>query len=403
MGVTNFQQYIKKNYPDCIIPFSGNRIYDYIYIDVNFLLHTSLYTSRTKEGFFERVNVYLDMILNNFIATKKIILAIDGVPVYAKVVLQQQRRLNMTKTKCYNKDINPIYLTPGTKLMYELENHLNNYIISAKKKYKYLDTEIKLYPSTLPSEGELKIYNKLKKYGNMNPHSKHLVIGNDSDLVLLGMSIKPIYNINIFIKLKQRSYLISIEKLIQSHAKEMLICPQYYDRDIYYNTDKLRYENLRDDFTFMTLLIGNDYMSNLYGTSFRSIWAAYKSTLQYGNYIIRDNCSIDILVLKKFITNLVNCVPKKFRTFDIKKYNNRLVIDYIEGLLWCLSMYKTASCPKYDYVYSHDTTPSSVDILYCLDTNPNIIFTVPQSDAKPMSTKKYSLLVIPKKFRELIQ
>nr|QBK88824.1 MAG: hypothetical protein LCMiAC01_05060 [Mimivirus LCMiAC01] len=66
-------------------------------------------------------------------------------------------------------------------------------------------------------------------------------------------------------------------------------------------------------------------------------------------------------------------------------------------------MYKTASCTKYDNVYSHDTTPSSVDILYCLDTNPNIIFTVPKSDAKPISTKKYSLLVIPEKFRELIQ
>lgn len=103
------------------------------------------------------------MILNNFIATKKIIFAIDGVPVYAKVVLQQQRRLNMTKKKCYNKDISPIHLTPGTKLMYELEGNLNNYIINAKKKYKYLNVEIKLYPSNTPNEGELKNIQQGKK------------------------------------------------------------------------------------------------------------------------------------------------------------------------------------------------------------------------------------------------
>ena len=42
MGIKGFHTFIKNTYPGCIVSFNGNRLYDYIHIDVNDLLHNSM-------------------------------------------------------------------------------------------------------------------------------------------------------------------------------------------------------------------------------------------------------------------------------------------------------------------------------------------------------------------------
>lgn len=42
MGITNFYKWIKTDYANCIKPI-GNRCYDHVYIDLNYLLHMCYY------------------------------------------------------------------------------------------------------------------------------------------------------------------------------------------------------------------------------------------------------------------------------------------------------------------------------------------------------------------------
>ena len=164
MGIKGFHTFIKTTYPGCIVPFNNNRLYDYIYIDVNHLLHSAIYRCRNEKDFVKNLYVHLDMILNNFVARKKIILAVDGTSPYAKVILQRKRRLQVVRSMGDSVDINkmtPLQLTPGTKLMYNVGKYLQEYTERVKDNYKFLNVEYVISSTSEPDEGEIKIFNKI--------------------------------------------------------------------------------------------------------------------------------------------------------------------------------------------------------------------------------------------------
>lgn len=416
MGVSNFQKWIKNKYPNCIVPVHGNRVYDYIYIDVNYILHTATsgYTGKKKIDqkkmvmyYMNRVTVYLDMILKNFSASKKIVLVVDGPSSYAKILLQRDRRLDMVKKKDFNLNkISAIHLTPGTTTMSDIEKYLWDYVKILKNRYKYLHVDVKFSPSTEPDEGELKIFNKVKKYGTQNIRSTHLVVGTDADIILLGMAIKPVYNTYVYVKIgRNEPYIISIKKLIKEYAKDLYMNTTL-DENILYNMMRLQNRNMRDDFVFITFMQGNDYIPKLKNTKADSLdilMNTYKLTINtYRRYITTsDGSLINTDILSKFMLNLLNTLPKRFQKMNAATYSDELVKKYIEGLLWCLNMYRTASCSKYDYIYD-DTTPSPADILYYLELHPDVEFSIPRSENIPLSNTMHATLVLPKKARSVV-
>jgi 5'-3' exonuclease len=96
MGIKNFHQWLHEKFPTAFIPIKNNNIYEYIYIDLNFILHNSIYSCRTEKEFMNRLKNNLDIIFSNFIATKEVFFAIDGPSSFAKIMLQRKRRLNNT-------------------------------------------------------------------------------------------------------------------------------------------------------------------------------------------------------------------------------------------------------------------------------------------------------------------
>nr|QBK89415.1 MAG: XRN 5'-3' exonuclease [Mimivirus LCMiAC02] len=366
------------------------------------------------------------MILNSFIARKKIIMVLDGPAVYSKVIKQRSRRL-MGLDKINVDKMNPLHLTTGTPFMIRMEKYLQEYVKIVKNNYKYLKPEFEISPISEVDEGEIKIFKRIRKYGIKDLSDTHLIVGSDADIILLGLATKPIYNINIYVKYSKFQYIVSIEKLIIAHSKEMI--PKYHlplvnykiDDDIFYNIIKLKNDNIRDDFVFVTFMLGNDYINKMKFVKYETLWNAYNETrLSTHGTIIQGTIKetsffdprinqaslvnrklINITFFKEFMTNVNDLLSKKNKKINKNTYCKNAVSEYISGLLWCLNMYQTTKCSMYDYIYDCDC-PSPADILYYITTTKNIKFEIPKSDMNPLDVDIYTLLVMPKKAKKLI-
>jgi 5'-3' exonuclease len=411
MGIDNFNSWLIKNYPNCILPYKNNRKYDYLYVDVNHLLHNSIHNCGTEKIFFKNLYHSLNNIFNNFIAIKKVVLAVDGPSPYSKVILQRKRRLQAVRNIDVNK-INSLYLTPGTELMMKLGDKLVKFVDELKKKYKYLHVDFIISPPTEPDEGELKIFSKLIEFGKKNPYSTHLIIGNDADLVVMAMAAKPTYNINLLIRIpsvkKNERCLISIKKIIKIHAKKIVdLSRTIVDHKIYFNILNLKNSNLRDDFCALSIMMGNDYLPKInYVTKFEVLWLSYVQTRRAlgKNTTLIKNGKYNIMFFKRFIFYVNSNISNQFKKFSFKKYDDALCANYINGVLWCLNMYRTGKCSKYDYIYTHNSGPTPINLMYYLELNldNNAHVPIPISNTQPLTIYACALLLIPKKGRNLI-
>jgi len=393
MGIDNFYTWIKAEYPSSVDDQMHKKRYDYIYVDANHILHSAITDSNNIKNFKEKIFFYLDCIFFNFIATKKIILAVDGSSPYSKVLLQRKRRLQYINKVNIDK-LNSLHLTPGTQLMLQVESFLYEYVDRLKLQYKILNTQFIISPTTKHDEGELKIFKHLIQFGS-NHSSSHLVIGNDADLVVLAMAVKPIYNIDLLIRHKNQRSIISIEKLLCLHYERI-----FKTRNL--SIQNINNNNFRDDFVILSIMMGNDYIPKLNFVKFDNLWKSYISLIQlYQNYSLINHNSFNIRILINFFTIINTNLLPQFTKLSIYKYNPHKVINYLEGLLWCLNMYRYGSCPKYDFIYHFNSAPSPIDILFFLSTN---IFQIscPISNTLPLDINACPLLLIPKKARCLI-
>ena len=117
MGITNFNKWLKENYPS-IIEEIKYKEYDNVYIDLNPLLHISINKANNNETIIKKLKNLLNDILKKIYPKKRLILSSDGIPSLAKIILQKERRISMVKNitipENKNNFISPIILTPGT-------------------------------------------------------------------------------------------------------------------------------------------------------------------------------------------------------------------------------------------------------------------------------------------------
>jgi 5'-3' exonuclease len=393
MGIENFHTWLKKTYPCCFLPIKSQVKYDYIYIDVNHILHHSIYGIKSREEFKEKLFSSLDLIFNNFFATKEIVLAVDGTSPYSKIILQRKRRLQGVKNINLNK-ISSLELTPGTELMKYVDICLGEYINILQNNYRILKPKFTLRLSNIPDEGEVKIFKQMCITDDKK--GSHLVIGNDADLIVLALSCKPYYNINMLIRHLDTLELVSIKLLICAFIKNMNI------KNI---KDKLKYySDIRSDFAIISIMFGNDYLPKLKYVKFEMLWEAYKTThMLYNNTNLINNTTFNYDFLMDFMINIVDRLAPQFKKPNICEYNEKNVINYLEGLLWCLNMYQTGECSMYDYLYVGDQTVLPHDILYFVIFNKyNNMIKTPISNTLPISPSHYSLLLMPYHGKKLV-
>ncbi|ARF09719.1 XRN 5'-3' exonuclease [Indivirus ILV1] len=390
MGIKNFHTWLHNKYPSCFITPKGNNIYEYIYIDLNFILHNSIYGCRTEKDFIYRLNNNLDIIFSNFIATKEIFLAIDGPSSFAKIFLQRKRR-SMNIDKINTNSINSLCITPGIAIMKRFEQKILIYIDHLQKKYKYLKVNCKTSFSSDPDEGEIKICKRVIENGKDNLNHRHLIIGNDSDLIVLSMGMKPVYNINILIKGKDCNELISFKNLLHAHCK-------YLNKDDL--IENLCKSNFREDFIILSIMMGNDYLPKVAYVKYDTLWQVYRDYIIRLNKNIINNDSFDNESICNFMLAIFNSLSDHHKKITNYKYNINQSSSYLEGLLWCVNMYKSGICPRYDYIYTYNS-PHPYELFFhlCAEKD-NIKIQKSKIDFIPCNI--YPLIIMPKKASYLL-
>jgi len=389
MGIFKYNSWIKNTFQKCILE-EKNIKFDHVYIDVNYLLHLSMYQSTNDKQFYTKLYNLIDYILINCFAIKSIMFSIDGTSPYSKIILQRKRRFNNIH-KINMNQLNSLYLTPGTHFMNNIKGKIKEYINNRKKWFKFRKIKFFISSTNIPGEGEIKIIKKVKKLSKLNKKSSHLIIGNDADLIVISMAC--IYSKNLFVMLKGKNenLIISIDKLTTLFS------------NLIKSKKKLNLKKIRTDFSIVSIMNGNDYLPKLQYSKNKILWYSYIKTKSKRNDYLINNGLFNNNFLKEFITNIIVELRPSYNKFSIINFNKKKIIKYLEGLLWCINMYKTGKCSMCDFIYN-DKSPKPIEILNFLliNKNINININIPKSDIQPIKTSIYPLLLLPKKASILI-
>lgn len=376
MGITNFNKWIKEMHPVAILDFNINTSlkYDCVYIDMNHILHYCLANCTTFGQFADKICKRLDFFVN-LLDTLKIVIVIDGPAPYPKLMLQRKRRKDNSDIIKTNIDLSPYGLTPGTTLIKKIEKVILNKLNEIKTNNKYLNIQFETSFSNVPGEGEIKIN---KYLCDIKTKQTILIIGNDADITVLSMS-----------KIIPDVYVYNNSKTIE------LI-----------NVKKIKTRNVFD-FVFSSLLLGNDYLPKLLYTNYNHIWDTCEEYTMYNSIINYENMvknkyieKYDILSLFTFMYFLNKKVKPSYSKFILKKYDEKHVKNYIDGILWSLYLYLDGNCSKYDYIYQYENSPTIPNIMHYLlkITKHN----VPVSNIIPIDHKIYTVFTLPYSYINLV-
>ena len=312
--ISQINKYKQKEISELDFPFTNMNSFDDILIDM------------VKNEIKELLN-------ENFISEnlKYIMIAIDGVPSFSKMMEQKKRRymgdLMIQLMKSVELPINwsKNNISPGTEFMDKLSNRLKDekFLKDCKIICNKLDG---IYISDIynPGEGEMKIMNCLRNLDKDNKN-KICVYSPDSDMILLLM----ILNIDtILLRFDQQKSQKSENKIFN-----LIDVKKFKNVLIDYCQERLEIKNkkiLIDEIVYIFTLFGDDFLPKLesinVGEDINQILDNYLLTLKdKGNLIISKN--------KEYIINHENlCYFFKLltkyqlddlnRNYYMSKYNN---------------------------------------------------------------------------------
>ncbi|SNW62813.1 5'-3' exoribonuclease [Orpheovirus IHUMI-LCC2] len=327
-----YQNLLRKNLPDYVSSIS---------IDMNGMLH-SVAQQVFYYGEFEdkdaQASLYsepLNRVMDRFIDTLKrklnnairlvnpqdiIILAIDGVAPFAKIIQQRMRRWRSSLTS-EDSFFDRNSITPGTDFMRtidaELQRWCNNYRLTSA-----VDV---LYSSHLvQGEGEHKIMDVIRSGRLDSMGGAHVIYGLDADLIILSLISKLQ---NVYLMREDIEDIVSIDSLRLGLKLDE-------DFPLYENDEN----RVLDDFALMMSLLGNDFLPhipslenlvdslNLMFDIYRTIGKplTYEETDENGNYSLGINWDSFI----EFIKLLTEREPSLMLTIStIPRSNPSRMID----------------------------------------------------------------------------
>lgn len=334
---------------------------------------------------------------------KRLILCVDGPAPLSKQNQQRQRRFRSAMEKDEEEftrfDSNCI--TPGTKFMDYLTKYIDWYI---KKRItendKWQQVEVIFSNEKSPGEGEHKIINYIRKYGN--PVDSFCIHGLDADLIMLALGTHlPNFWIlrEDMYDYKNEFFVLDIGQTRKKLSTIMSWVTEEKTSDKEFNP-----EYSVNDFIFICFMVGNDFLPHIPsieiiegGIDF--MLDVYKNVCErYGHLTFNDDGDIvfqkkplevfmgtisqynkgileDKLMKKdKFfpdilLENSAKIVEGKY-VLDIDKYKKdyykkcfadgidikKLCHEYLEGMQWVLSYY-TRGVPDWKWCFKHHYAP----------------------------------------------
>jgi len=337
---------------------------DVLGIDFNCLIHRYLNPADPINSVLDA----LDHILKSFRA-KKVIIALDGLVPYAKIVQQRYRRFRIKETESFDRN----QISPDTPYMRSLEEAI-------RKRF-----QVELSPTQEPGEGEHKIFQEIKKIPEEDRKSV-CIYGLDADLILLSL-----FNHKLAVELtllresgefndpslKQAEFsLLDIQKLILTLPMEI---EQYL--------------------TLSVLCFGNDFMPSLgifslredgYGRALEYYTKSGKAdlTTEEGRATFLDYAAEkEIGVLKEriklrkqpferaIVGRAADCIVQKYGLHILDGVTNMepVVDSFWKTFHWTIHYFKTNEVLDWGWVYPYPDAPliQSIVELYETDISPS--------------------------------
>jgi 5'-3' exonuclease len=440
MGIKHFFIWFKKNFNNNITKLEINKKFsdinvdiDNLMIDMNGLFHNStqkifeygnfkpnkrllgksnlqrLNFMEKQKNVFEDICKNIDHIFNIVNPKKRIILCVDGSAPLTKQNQQRQRRFRSaieSDKNCCIFDSNS--LTPGTKFMDHLTKYIDWYIrkkISEDENWRNI--EVIFSNEKVPGEGEHKLINYIRRYGDKN--QSYCVHGLDADLIMLclGTGFEKMYILRDELCDKSYQYNVIDIGLSRNDISKMLKW-----------TDESKYVfsgiNSIYDFIFMCFTVGNDFLPHIPGIEiilggidfmidiYKTVGENYGHLTISNNNTIRfnkKNLAIFLSTIsqyekeifeqklqegKKYIPDKIlnNSSTHKGEKWEVniesyrnEYYNNhfqeddleRVCHEYLDGMKWVLSYY-IYGVPDWKWRYNHHYAPFSVTLAKYLKT-----------------------------------
>lgn len=459
MGIKHFFSWFKRNYPEHINYFKKEEHpkevqIDVFMIDLNGVFHNSaqkvyeygnyarpsqLLRRPKVDAVNKQTQVYeevcrsIDMMVEIVKPKKKLILCVDGTAPLSKQNQQRQRRFRSASETPDSlfKTFDTNSITPGTKFMDLLGKYIDFHIRKKLNTREWGGIEVVFSNEKVPGEGEHKLINYVRKYGEEDDVFCINALDADLFMLSLGTHKKNFYLLRDY-NFGGFDYMYVNIGTVREELSEITL---RWEGDGY---DPKRAIN---DFILICFMCGNDFLPNIPSIEIMqegltTIIEVYKTvgkhltemTIEGDVRFIPSEFQIFLGTIAQYEKDLIEaklnkrenrmpdeildacCVvgpdgyiidfEKYIRLYNEKKMGGKVEevsLKYLEGMQWVLSYY-TKGVPTWDWLFPYHYSP------FCFDLTLNISSYVykPFKFNPPTTPFLQLLCVLPTKSAELI-
>lgn len=310
MGVGGFHAFLKSK--RLVKPIPRNFAVGAVCVDVADLLHVNIRRSNTPAQLTKHVVRAVKQVLARIRLRRSngqpgdLCVFMDGVAPLSKLSLQiKRRRTQAARGKSENKkkrSLSSLALSPGTPLTMSLERGIRAAFPRAH-----------VSGCGEPGEGEVKAIRWLLAHSNRFRSDRKLLLGGDSDLVLLAAAARPLTKITCA-KMERGSFTgVSVDAFQR-------LAPNF----------------TREGWTVACMMRGNDYLPALKGTTLRHCLKASDACRRRGGVVDVPTGNLR----PQGLLALLEGVPDGGARGRCQKCDPK---SYFEALAWNLLMYRTGT------------------------------------------------------------